>query len=147
MKRVAPPKESPLRLKQSADDHRNGIGSCSPQRIAPAIETGNLAAARTTSNRVAPPKESPLRLKHLLPRFRGIVCPSCSPKRIAPAIETSVKYHTPVKPVAGRVAPPKESPLRLKLPQRVGPVDQWPNGCSPQRIAPAIETSHLPIPG
>ncbi len=118
---VAPPKESPLRLKRpgTLDVLYPAIGlGCSPQRIAPAIETfPHYPVGGFGAFAVAPPKESPLRLKH----------------------------QRSIRGFAGCVAPPKESPLRLKLVKQDAYSLCTVSRCSPQRIAPAIETNRLVI--
>ncbi len=85
---------------------------CSPQRIASAIETHSDA-------------------------IRFLEWQGCSPQRIASAIETAYRWY---QQVLAQVAPPKESPLRLKLFNTVI-IKIKLVSCSPQRIASAIETA------
>ena len=88
IRRAAPPKESPLRLKQpllgsrSSAQHRS-----TPQRIAPAIETAMPGSGCRSAT-------------------------SSTPQRIAPAIETGGANEEKIMVL--NAAPPKESPLRLK---------------------------------
>ena len=90
---------------------KNNVQRSTPQRIAPAIETGCGQVTR------APPTRS-------------------TPQRIAPAIETP---GTQLEQRNDSAAPPKESPLRLKHFEANKVDGQW-SSSTPQRIAPAIET-------